>query len=129
MNPSRLILTICCLTLLGGCIQRTITVTTEPAGALIHLNDEEIGRSPVTVPFEFYGTYDVRIEHEGYKTLHTGAEAVGPWWELPVVDLVAEMGDRRVEIEWDFKLEANEEVDPVELLKRARKLRSESEDK
>ncbi len=50
---------------LTGCVERTITVTSDPSGALVYLNDTEIGRTPVTVPFTFYGTYDVRLEHDG----------------------------------------------------------------
>jgi hypothetical protein len=61
--------TICLLLIalvcLGGCIRRSITITSQPAGALVWLNDEEIGRTPVTVPFTYYGVYDVRLEHEG----------------------------------------------------------------
>lgn len=49
---------------LSGCIERTITITSEPSGSLVHLNDEPVGRTPLTVPFTFYGTYDVRLEHE-----------------------------------------------------------------
>lgn len=51
--------------LLTGCVERLITVHSTPAGALVYLNDEEVGRTPVSVPFKYYGTYDVRIEHEG----------------------------------------------------------------
>src|SRR5262249_26230601 len=35
--------------LLAGCIERTVTIRTEPDNALVYLNDEEVGRSPVTV--------------------------------------------------------------------------------
>ncbi len=59
---SLLLLALCLLT---GCVERLITVKSTPAGALVYLNDEEVGRTPVTVPFKFYGTYDVRLEHEG----------------------------------------------------------------
>lgn len=52
-------------TLLTGCLERTITITSQPTGALVHLNDREVGRTPVVVPFTFYGTYTVRLEHDG----------------------------------------------------------------
>lgn len=61
----RLLLPLLALALwLTGCIERTITITSEPSGSLVHLNDEEVGRTPLTVPFTFYGVYDVRLEHE-----------------------------------------------------------------
>ncbi len=49
---------------LTGCVERTISISSEPSGALVHLNDEEVGRTPLTVPFTFYGTYSVRVTHE-----------------------------------------------------------------
>jgi len=33
---------------LTGCVERKLTINTEPQGALVVLNDEEIGQSPVT---------------------------------------------------------------------------------
>ncbi len=48
----------------GGCVERTIHITSDPSGALVHLNDEEVGRTPVTVPFTFYGVYSVRLTQE-----------------------------------------------------------------
>ncbi|MCC5829414.1 MAG: PEGA domain-containing protein [Phycisphaeraceae bacterium] len=50
---------------LGGCVRRTITITSEPSGALVHLNDQEVGRTPLTIGFTHYGVYDVRLTHEG----------------------------------------------------------------
>jgi hypothetical protein len=49
---------------LVGCVERTISITSEPRGALVYLNDEEVGRTPVSVPFTYYGVYDVRLERE-----------------------------------------------------------------
>ena len=46
---------------LGGCVERKLTINTEPQGAVVFLNDEEIGTSPVTASFEWYGDYNVRI--------------------------------------------------------------------
>jgi hypothetical protein len=39
--------------LLGGCVERELTINTKPEGALVILNDEEIGTSPVTVSFNW----------------------------------------------------------------------------
>ena len=61
-----------------GCIERLITVRSQPPGALVYLNDEEVGRTPVTVPFKFYGVYDVRLEHEGdWMSEQDAATALG----------------------------------------------------
>ena len=76
--------------LMGGCLKRTISITTEPPGALVWLNDVEVGRTPVESDFTFYGTFDVRINREGYEPILTKAEANAPVQELPGIDLVAE---------------------------------------
>ncbi|GAB4186152.1 MAG: hypothetical protein Kow00105_00580 [Phycisphaeraceae bacterium] len=111
-----------------GCVQRTISITSEPPGALVYLNDQEVGRTPVTVPFTFYGVYDVRLEAEGYQPLWTQKRAVAPWWETPGIDLFAEaVPDGKVELQWHFQMEPQppaEEVDADVLLDHARQMRA-----
>lgn len=111
--------------LLPGCIQRTISIDSEPRGAVVWLNDEEVGRTPVTVPFTFYGKYDVRLEKEDYVTLQTEREAKGPWWEAPGPDLVVEAlpWTTRVDLKWFYTLSAREPADEGQLLDRAAELR------
>ncbi|MCC7406592.1 MAG: PEGA domain-containing protein [Phycisphaeraceae bacterium] len=89
-----------------GCVERTISVTSEPVGALVYLNDEEVGRTPVRVPFQFYGVYDVRLEKQGYAPLWVKQRAKMPWWEAIGPDLVAEMvPNAKSEVAWHFTLE------------------------
>ncbi len=76
---------------LGGCLERDLTVTSEPPGAIVILNSVEVGRTPVTVPFTWYGDYDVMLRLEGYKTLVTHANVNAPIQEYPPFDLFAEM--------------------------------------
>jgi hypothetical protein len=102
-------------------------ITSEPAGALVYLNDQEVGRTPLEVPFTWYGTYDVRLEREGYQTLQTEQVAEQPWWERPGPDLVAEaMPNKRVEIAWHLQMQAKEpasEVEPDRVLEFAKQIR------
>ena len=113
---------------LTGCIQRTISIDSEPRGAVVYLNDEEVGRTPVTVPFLFYGVYDVRIEKESYQTLHTKQKAAAPWWEAPGPDLLAEaVPHNKVELNWRYTLAPATATDEASLLERARQLRDRSD--
>ncbi|MEX2671699.1 MAG: PEGA domain-containing protein [Phycisphaeraceae bacterium] len=111
-----------------GCVQRTLHITSEPAGALVHLNDEEVGRTPLSVPFIFYGKYDVRLAIDDHEPLWTTARARAPWWEYPGPDLVAELiPGARSNIRWHFALTPAppaEEVDEDSLLERARDQRA-----
>lgn len=108
-------------------MKRTLLIESDPPGALVYLNDQEVGRTPVTVPFTWYGTYDVRLEKDGYQTFQAAQELEQPWWENPGPDLFAEaIPDKRVERRWSFALEpaqAAEDVDTDLLLDHARQLR------
>lgn len=122
----QLVLLSAMLTILTGCLERTITVTSEPPGAIVYLNDEEIGRTPVTVPFTFYGTYDVRLTLPGYKVMAVAQQAKTPWYEIPGPDLIAEAlpGKTLTELKWHYKLEPAQPVSEDALLDRASQLRA-----
>ena len=112
----------------GGCIERTITITSEPAGALVWLNDREIGRTPVDVDFVHYGTYDVLLIKEGYEPLQTFGKASPPFWDNVGLDFVADLVPATLtsEIEWHYVLEVQPEdaaAARAELIERATKLR------
>ncbi len=118
--------------LCGGCLERTITITSEPPGALVWLNDAEIGRTPVTTGFMHYGTYDVRLELEGYEPVRTHMDADAPLYEYPPLDLVATALPARIstDIAWHFTLSPGLErsLAPEEfergLIERARETRN-----
>ena len=55
--------------MLSGCVRRSLTIRTEPPGALVYLNDKLKGESPVTYDFEWYGWYRVMIRKDGYQRL------------------------------------------------------------
>ena len=114
------------LVALNGCVRRTITITTEPEGTLVWLNDREVGRTPVEVDFKYYGTYDVRLEHRGYEPMMTSGRADPPWWDHIGLDLIAELTlvDLESRIEWHYVLEPLDD-DHEALVNRARELRKE----
>ena len=76
---------------LVGCVQRRLTITSEPSGALVYLNDQEAGRTPFTTDIRWYGDHDVVVRKDGYDTLVTHANVKAPWWQYPPIDLVAEI--------------------------------------
>lgn len=124
---AQLLMIVCLCVLSLGCVERRLLITSEPAGALVYLNDQEVGRTPLEVPFTWYGTYAVRLEREGYKTLQTEQIADRPWWEAPGPDLFAEaMPGKRVEIAWHLEMlraEPASEVDPQRVLEFAEQIR------
>jgi len=77
--------------LMCGCVEREMTITSEPEGALVFVSDREIGRTPVTLPFTWYGDYDIILRRDGCETLKTHAEINAPWYEVPPLDLFSHM--------------------------------------
>ena len=59
---------------LGGCVERTMTFQSNPPGALVYVNNQEIGRTPMRRDFTWYGNYDVVLRKDGYETLKTAIE-------------------------------------------------------
>ncbi|WP_152052825.1 PEGA domain-containing protein [Tautonia marina] len=63
-----------------GCVERRYTIRTDPPGALVFVNGEESGISPVSVSYEYYGDRRVTIQAEGYETIQTELPIPAPWW-------------------------------------------------
>jgi hypothetical protein len=115
------------LMVLAGCVERELTINTKPQGALVALNDEEIGESPVTVNFNWYGDYCVRISKEGYETLNTHRKLKGPWYDHFPFDFFAQIvnPNRIVDsYEWTFELSPKQQISRDELIKNARELKN-----
>ncbi len=122
----------------GGCLQRTISITSTPAGAIVWLNDQELGRTPLETDFTFYGVYDVRLKLEGYEPAVTSRKASQPIYEWAGLDLISEAipATIRTKISWHFDLApslisgpASPEKETAEndLVERAKKARSDVE--
>lgn len=113
----------------GGCVRRTMKITTEPPNALVFLNDHEVGRSEVSVDFLWYGDYDVVVRKEGYETLKTHWDVKAPWYQQIPFDFFAEVlwpGNIHDVREKHFVLEAQTLPTPEELTERATELRTEA---
>jgi hypothetical protein len=113
-------------TLGGGCVQRRMTVRTNPPGALLYVDDYEIGTTPVSANLTYYGTRKLRLVKDGYETLTVMQWIPPPWYEFPPLDFVSEnfvpgqIRDQRV---LDFQLKPQTVVPAGELIGRAEQLR------
>lgn len=111
-----------CLT---GCVERTLTVTSDPTDAMVTLNDEQIGRTPVTVSFNWYGDYYVRLSKEGRQTLQTHRELKRPWYDRFPFDFFAQVRPRRISDQhvWHFQLAEEDYPTRSDLIEKAMELR------
>jgi hypothetical protein len=115
---------------LPGCIERKLTINTNPSGAQVLLNDEEIGTSPVTVSFNWYGDYNITIRKEGYETLNTYRKLDAPLIDYFPFDFFAEIlypGRIVDSYEWSFDLAPQKEINRQELINEAEHLKKQTE--
>ena len=110
-----------------GCVERRMTVISDPPGALFYLDDEEKGYTPVTFTFYFYGTRTFVLKRDGCRIMEKVVEVKRPWWQGPLIQVVTDLGpipltDRHT---YEFKLEAlaDHPVKPEELLQRATEMK------
>ena len=111
----------------AGCVRRTARFTSVPDGARVFLNDREIGRTPATVEFTWYGDYDVIYRLEGYETVKTNAVISPPLYQRFPFDFFAEvLWPGELHDHHDIptqQLVARQPINPDELISRAKKLR------
>lgn len=124
MNKSLLLF---CILIVGvtGCVERKLTINTNPAGAQVFLNDEEIGASPVTTSFNWYGDYNITIRKQGCETLQTHRKLQAPWYDFPPFDFITQVlypGRIVDSYEWSFDLKPQKEVGRQELIQAAEQL-------
>ncbi|MGC8643099.1 MAG: PEGA domain-containing protein [Isosphaeraceae bacterium] len=77
---------VCCC----GCVERRYTLRTEPPGALAIVNGEEIGQTPVSRSFWYYGDREITFLLDGYETKTTIQPINAPWYDNLFTEFVTE---------------------------------------
>jgi len=115
--------------LLGGCVERTLTVRSDPPESLLYLNGTEVGRTPFESDFTWYGWYDLELRKEGYETLKTRGEVIAPWWQWVPLDLIAELLPLRDHqtLSYTLRPTTTQQVDPQNMLHHAESLQGQLE--
>jgi len=54
---------------LGGCVERTLLIRSEPTGATVVVNGRAAGIAPVALPFKTYGAFEVTAGLDGHQRL------------------------------------------------------------
>jgi hypothetical protein len=124
-SATALLLALVCFAF-AGCVERRMTVRTNPPGALLYVDDYEVGTTPCSVSFTYYGTRKIRLIKDGYETLTVMQPIPTPWYEFVPIDFFSEnlvpgqIHDQRT---LDFQLRPQPVVPTEQLLAQAEQLR------
>lgn len=127
MSPRTCLLIALAGLLLGpGCVQRRLLVQSQPEGALVSVDRQVVGHTPVSVPFTYYGTREIELQKDGYQTTRVKQRIRPPAWQwFPASFFTENLGlrERRDVRVLDFTMAPKEPVMENLLLDRGNQLR------
>jgi len=118
---------------LTGCVRRRMTIRSTSTGgrsdigALVYVDDYEVGTTPIAQNFTYYGTRKIRLVKDGYETMTVMQPMRPPWWQIPPIDFVTENllpGELTDSRTLAYQMTPQRIVPPDELRGRAEQLRS-----
>lgn len=110
-------------------MNRRITIRSDPPGALVLVEGDEVGYTPVTFDFTYYGTREFTLVKDGYETLTVMEKVTPPWYQRVPIDFVSDnlspfkIRDRR---DYTYRLQQQAIGGNQDLLQRAEGLRTEA---
>jgi hypothetical protein len=110
----------------SGCVRRRLTVRTNPPGAQVFIDDQEIGTTPCSAAFVYYGTRKITLMKDGYRTETIFQKIPPPWYEITPLDFLVENVyplEQRDERIVDVQLVPQELLPQQKLIGRAQSLR------
>lgn len=114
----------------SGCVERRMTIRSNPPGALAIVDGQELGFTPVSTSFLYYGTREVKLIKDGHETLTVMEPIRPPWYEIPPLEFVSDVlipwrihDDR----ELSYRLQPQGIAPTEQLLDRAERLRQQNE--
>ena len=102
-----------------------MTIRSNPPGAQVFVDDYEIGTTPASTGYTYYGTRKIRLVKDGYETLTVYQPMPAPWYDFPGVDFFSEniwpckIRDERA---FDYQMSPMLQVPTEELKSRAEQL-------
>jgi hypothetical protein len=76
----------------AGCApRRTLKIRTDPPGAVVRLDDETVGVTPLDLRFYYYGVRRITLQKDGYRTHSEEIELDPVWWSRFPLDFFSEV--------------------------------------
>ena len=127
-GPAALLMLVA-LGVLSGCVVRRYTIRSDPPGATVIVNGEEIGPTPASKSFTYYGDREITLMSDGYQTRTVIEPINAPWWDNYVTEFFTENiipWSLRDEREYKYQLLPAVSPPQAELRNRAESLREEA---
>jgi hypothetical protein len=127
-GPAALLL-LASVSALAGCVERRYTIRSDPPGATVIVNGEEIGPAPASKSFVYYGQREITLMLDGYETNTVIQPIKAPWWDNYVTEFFTENVipvTFRDEREYKFQMTPAQSPPQGELRDRAEGLRNEA---
>lgn len=74
----------------NGGVRRRITIRTEPPGAAAYVDNRYIGTTPTATSVTYYGTREIQVVRDGYRTEKILRTFNPPWYQLPPLDFITD---------------------------------------
>ncbi len=116
--------------LISGCVERRYTIRTDPPGATVIVNGEEVGPAPASKSFVYYGDREITMMLDGYQTKTVIQPINAPWWDNLLTEFFSENMipvSMRDEQEFKYQLVPAQSPTQTELRDRAEALRTEAQ--
>jgi hypothetical protein len=117
---------LCALLAVTGCVQRRLTIRSNPPGATCYVDNVEIGATPVSHDFLYYGTREIKLVKAGYETLTVLQPIPYAWYQVPPLDFISDNltpWEIRDERDFSYNLAPQRDIPAAEVLGRAEGLR------
>ncbi|MEX0717101.1 MAG: PEGA domain-containing protein [Planctomycetaceae bacterium] len=77
---------------LAGCqsMHRRMTVHSDPPGAMVLVDGEEQGHTPMSMDFIYYATREITLVKDGYETLTVFQKVPTPWYQYFPLDFATD---------------------------------------
>lgn len=114
---------------LTGCVHRRVTISSSPPGALVKVDGRDIGYTPASLDFTWYGTREVQLLMDGYETHTELVDIKAPWFQRFPLDFLSDnfLGRHTTDHrQFSFQLRPRRLDVPGDLMNRAGSLRSEA---
>ncbi|MCL2306121.1 MAG: PEGA domain-containing protein, partial [Planctomycetaceae bacterium] len=115
------------ITVVSGCVRRRLTVRTNPPGAVAYLDNVELGKTPISRNFDYYGNRELKLIKEGYEPHVETIRLRAPWYQWIGLDFFSEVlipGTITDEHEYPITLKPQQIVSPDDLIAEGERMKA-----